>query len=153
MRWLAVVSVLVFAACDDDSTAPAANDLSVAATNDLAAGGDDLGEADMTVRDLAAACGEPQMPCCGGGIGGTCNATTSTCNAFGVCVPCGTYPMACCPGNLCRANQTCLPDPMTGPYCSPCGHSGQPCCYVGPQCVEPGTSCDTPDGGAPICVP
>src|SRR4051812_43902485 len=115
MRWLAIVGVLVVAGCDDDATSSAGRDL--AGNADLSAGADDLAAAedlsaaDLATRDLPAACGEPQMPCCGGGVGGTCNATTSTCNAFGVCVACGTYPMACCPGNLCRADQTCLPDP------------------------------------------
>ena len=149
MRWLVVLSVVAVAAgCDDDMSG--ARDL--ASVDDLAAPADDLAVPDDLAAgpDMHGPCGEPQMQCCGG-IGGTCNAATSVCNAFGVCIACGIYPMACCPGGTCQGNQTCVPDPTAGMFCLPCGHAGQPCCYVGPACVEAGTTCGAPDGGNPTC--
>ncbi|MDB4971171.1 MAG: hypothetical protein JWN44_6860 [Myxococcales bacterium] len=148
------VTALACAGCDDDTTSPA-RDLAVAA--DLAVIAEDLASpADLAVviagPDIAVACGEPQMQCCGS-FGGTCNPLTSVCNAFGVCVACGVYPLACCPGSQCSVDQTCIADPNAGSFCLPCGHSGQPCCYLGPACVQPGTSCDVPDGGGGTCVP
>ena len=91
------------------------------------------------------------MRCCIDGKTPACNPATAVCNEFGVCVSCGLYPLACCPGDLCQASQTCLSDPSSGSFCYPCGHAGQPCCFEGPACVEAGTSCVTADGGNPTC--
>lgn len=142
---IAVALALALAACDDDTTAAPAPDLAVSL--DLAA----APPVDAAV-DLAPGlpCGEPFMRCCDGKTP-ACNPATAVCNEFGVCVSCGLYPLACCPGDLCQASQTCLSDSSSGSFCYPCGHAGQPCCFEGPACVDPGTSCATPDGGNPTC--
>jgi hypothetical protein len=145
MRLAAVVLAVAaaLAGCDDDTTAAAA-DQSVASASDL-------GVADDASVDLATLpCGEPFMRCCDGKTP-ACNPATSTCNMYGVCVSCGLYPLACCPGNSCQSDQTCLSDPTSGSFCYPCGHQGQPCCFEGPACVQPGTSCVMPDASTPIC--
>lgn len=145
MRLAAVL--LVFAAlagCDDDTTAAPPADQSVAGASDMAA------EVDASVDLAALPCGEPFMRCCDGQTP-SCNPATATCNAYGVCVSCGLYPLACCPGDSCQADQTCLSDPSSGSFCYPCGHQGQPCCFEGPACVQPGTSCIMPDASTPIC--
>jgi hypothetical protein len=146
MRWLIVCALVVgVAACDDD-TAPS-QDLAVAV--DLAIA-DDLAAADDAAVDLGhLPCGEPLMRCCD--TGAPCDPATAVCNPFGVCVSCGLYPLDCCPGGICQAQQTCLTD-STQSFCYPCGHAGQPCCFVGPGCVEAGTQCVEPDGGSPTCT-
>jgi hypothetical protein len=144
MRLLAAVALaLAFAACDDDTTAAPSADLSVAL--------------DMTTNEVDAAvdlaslpCGEPFMRCCDGQTP-SCDPATAVCNQYGVCVSCGLYPLACCPGDTCQADQTCLGDPTSGSFCYPCGHQGQPCCFEGTPCVEAGTQCIMPDASTPIC--
>jgi hypothetical protein len=144
MRWLVVCVVVLAAACDDDTTSPS-QDLAV--TTDLAIV--DLAVDDAAVDLAQLPCGEPLMRCCE--TGPLCDPATAVCNPFGVCVSCGLYPLACCPGDVCQAQQTCLSDPTSGSFCYPCGHAGQPCCFEGPACVEAGTQCVTPDAGTPVC--
>lgn len=141
----AIVAAAALGACDDDTVAPAP-DLSVAL--DLAATPDDAAAPDLMPPYP---CGEPFMRCCDGQTP-ACNPATAVCNEFGVCVSCGLYPLACCPGSGCQSNQTCLGDATSGgTFCYPCGHAGQPCCFEGPACVQPGTQCIEPDGGNPTC--
>jgi hypothetical protein len=157
MRWL-ILGVLL-SGCGSH---PAAHDQSLP-PSDLSAAVADLATVDLATVDLGPlapvdlamklACGEPEMQCCLGDNGKLwCNPATGTCNPFGVCVACGSYPSACCPGNSCRPDQTCLDDPGVGTFCYPCGHDGQGCCFSGPACLTAGSSCVMPDGGVPICA-
>jgi len=144
---LAISIAAALAGCGDDVTAGTSPDLSAASgAGDMAAPVED---AAVDLR-VALPCGEPLMRCCDGQTP-ACNPATAVCNQYGVCVSCGLYPLACCPGDTCQANQTCQSDPSAGSFCYPCGHDGQPCCFSGTACVEPGTQCVVPDGGNPVC--
>jgi hypothetical protein len=145
MRLLIVVAAAAAACagCDDDTTAAPAADLSFAADLSMSS------EVDAAVDLASLPCGEPLMRCCESGP--ACDPATAVCNPYGVCVSCGLYPLACCPGSICQPNQTCLTDPTSGSFCYPCGHQGQPCCFEGTACVEAGTQCIMPDASTPIC--
>jgi hypothetical protein len=159
MRPLAAFALaLSFAACQHHNPSPdGGQDLSTA-VDDMTALGGGVDFEGVTFPDLAVqedlamklACGEPDEQCCYSPAKGLyCDAATATCNAFGVCVACGLYPLNCCPGGTCLDNQACLPV-GSNDYCYPCGQTGEPCCFDGAPCRD-GSSCIIPDGFSPVC--
>jgi hypothetical protein len=74
---------------------------------------------------------------CNGACTECCNNNSSQCTGGELCQgtvcsppPCGSANQACCEGEACNGNTTCL---VIGPQfqltCVPCGAIGQPCCF------------------------
>ena len=133
VRVIAIAIGVVLTACSGTSSKPIKLDGGPMWSYDLAliadfasppprdfAGTIDLNTADLSIPDLAPACGAVGQACCGGDLATTCNnPANELCDRTNKCVYCGGAAEPCCAmlsvgapvcgqGLSCQSNGTCL---------------------------------------------